>query len=72
MCLDTWFFIGDYGRFPQWDGRRKRRILARYYPNTTLSTGFDIIFFWVARMTMMAGTFLPEKMPFKNCVYSRF
>jgi valyl-tRNA synthetase len=39
--------------------------LARYYPTTTLVTGFDIIFFWVARMTMMAGHFTGT-MPFKD------
>jgi valyl-tRNA synthetase len=39
--------------------------LATYYPNATLVTGFDIIFFWVARMTMMAGHFTGE-MPFKD------
>ena len=30
---------------------------SAYYPTTTLVTGFDIIFFWVARMTLMAGHF---------------
>jgi valyl-tRNA synthetase len=39
--------------------------LNTYYPTTTLVTGFDIIFFWVARMTMMAGHFT-KKMPFKD------
>ncbi|MDY7024678.1 MAG: class I tRNA ligase family protein, partial [Cyanobacteriota bacterium] len=38
--------------------------LATYFPTNTLSTGFDIIFFWVARMTMMAGYFM-DQMPFK-------
>jgi valyl-tRNA synthetase len=37
----------------------------RWYPTSTLITGFDIIFFWVARMTMMAGAFTGE-MPFKD------
>jgi valyl-tRNA synthetase len=36
-----------------------------YYPTSTLVTGFDIIFFWVARMTMMSG-YLTGKMPFKD------
>lgn len=36
-----------------------------YFPNTTMVTGFDIIFFWVARMTMMSGHFT-GKMPFKD------
>ena len=34
--------------------------LARWYPTSVLVTGFDIIFFWVARMTMLAGAFLQE------------
>ena len=37
--------------------------LARWYPTSVLVTGFDIIFFWVARMTMMAGAFLQEGGP---------
>ena len=36
-----------------------------YYPTTTLVTGFDIIFFWVARMTMMASHFT-DTMPFET------
>ncbi|MFM7438872.1 MAG: class I tRNA ligase family protein, partial [Snowella sp.] len=39
--------------------------LQTYYPTSTLVTGFDIIFFWVARMTMMAGHFTGE-MPFQD------
>ncbi len=34
--------------------------LATWYPTSVLVTGFDIIFFWVARMTMLAGAFLQE------------
>ncbi|MBA4464716.1 class I tRNA ligase family protein, partial [Cylindrospermopsis raciborskii CS-506_A] len=43
----------------------KTQDLDTYYPTTTLVTGFDIIFFWVARMTMMAGHFT-GKMPFQT------
>ncbi|MDF3607086.1 valine--tRNA ligase [Paracoccus sp. DMF-8] len=50
--LDTWFSsglwpIGTLG-WPE-----KTPELARYFPTSTLITGFDIIFFWVARMMMM-------------------
>ncbi|UXU75607.1 MULTISPECIES: valine--tRNA ligase [unclassified Paracoccus (in: a-proteobacteria)] len=50
--LDTWFSsglwpIGTLG----WPDRTPE--LARYFPTSTLVTGFDIIFFWVARMMMM-------------------
>jgi len=39
--------------------------LARFYPTSTLVTGFDIIFFWVARMMMMGVHFMKE-VPFKD------
>ncbi|MFZ9946959.1 MAG: class I tRNA ligase family protein, partial [Vulcanococcus sp.] len=39
--------------------------LQRWYPTSVLVTGFDIIFFWVARMTMMAGAFTGQ-MPFQD------
>ena len=41
------------------------RILKKWYPNNVLVTGFDIIFFWVARMTMMGNTFT-NNIPFKD------
>lgn len=41
--------------------------MAKFYPNTLLVTGFDILFFWVARMMMMGETFTGE-LPF-NHVY---
>jgi valyl-tRNA synthetase len=62
--LDTWFSSGLWP-FSTMGWPEETQDLARYYPNTTLSTGFDIIFFWVARMTMMAGHFT-GKMPFKT------
>ena len=39
--------------------------LARYYPGDVLVTGFDIIFFWVARMMMMGIHFMGE-VPFST------
>ena len=39
---------------------RDRRSSQRYYPTNTLVTGFDIIFFWVARMMMMGLHFMDE------------
>jgi valyl-tRNA synthetase len=39
--------------------------MARFYPNTLLITGFDILFFWVARMMMMGESFTGE-LPFKH------
>ena len=39
--------------------------LARYYPTDVLVTGYDIIFFWVARM-MMFCTYIPPEVPFRR------
>ncbi len=62
--LDTWFSSGLWPcstlGWPE-----QTADLATYYPTSTLVTGFDIIFFWVARMTMMAGYFTGQ-MPFKD------
>jgi len=62
--LDTWFSSGLWP-FSTMGWPEDTKDLQTYYPNSTLVTGFDIIFFWVARMTMMAGHFT-GKMPFKD------
>ncbi|WP_414576564.1 valine--tRNA ligase [Anabaena sp. CCY 9402-a] len=62
--LDTWFSSGLWP-FSTLGWPEQTPDLATYYPTTTLVTGFDIIFFWVARMTMMAGHFT-GKMPFQT------
>ncbi|BAY41025.1 valyl-tRNA synthetase [Nostoc sp. NIES-2111] len=62
--LDTWFSSGLWP-FSTLGWPEQTPDLAKYYPTTTLVTGFDIIFFWVARMTMMAGHFT-EQMPFQT------
>jgi len=62
--LDTWFSSGLWP-FSTMGWPAETADLERYYPTTTLVTGFDIIFFWVARMTMMAGHFT-GKMPFQT------
>ena len=68
--LDTWFSSGLWP-FSTLGWPEQTQDLATYYPTTTLVTGFDIIFFWVARMTMM-GAHFTGKMPFQNCLHSRF
>ena len=40
--------------------------LARYYPGDVLVTGFDIIFFWVARMMMMSMYVMDGEVPFRD------
>ena len=54
--LDTWFSSALWP-FSTLGWPEKTRELERFYPTSTLVTGFDIIFFWVARMMMM-GTAL--------------
>ncbi len=62
--LDTWFSSGLWP-FSTMGWPDDTPELRRYYPTSLLLTGFDIIFFWVARM-MMFGLELTGKVPFKD------
>ena len=62
--LDTWFSSGLWA-FSTLGWPEKTKELARFYPTSTLVTGFDIIFFWVARMMMMSLYFMKE-VPFRD------
>lgn len=62
--LDTWFSSWLWP-FSTLDWPSKNEDLKYYYPTTTLVTGYDIIFFWVARM-IMAGMHFMDNIPFKN------
>lgn len=62
--LDTWFSSAMWP-YSTIGWPEKTPELAKYYPNSTLITGFDIIFFWVARM-MMSGIHFMGEVPFKN------
>jgi len=57
--LDTWFSSGLWP-FSTMGWPEKTEDLKRFYPTSTLVTGFDIIFFWVARMMMMGIHFMGE------------
>jgi valyl-tRNA synthetase len=57
--LDTWFSSALWA-FSTLGWPDKTPELARYYPTNTLVTGFDIIFFWVARMMMMGLHFMKD------------
>jgi valyl-tRNA synthetase len=57
--LDTWFSSALWP-FSTLGWPDETPELARYYPTNTLVTGFDIIFFWVARMMMMGLHFMDE------------
>jgi valyl-tRNA synthetase len=62
--LDTWFSSGLWP-FSTLGWPEKTPELARYYPGDVLVTGFDIIFFWVARM-MMQGLHFMGDVPFRT------
>ena len=59
-ALDTWFSSGLWPFSTLGWPDQNAADLKRWYPTSLLVTGFDIIFFWVARMTMMAGAFTGE------------
>lgn len=62
--LDTWFSSALWP-FSTLGWPQNTSELKRYYPTDVLVTGFDIIFFWVARMIMMGLHFMKE-VPFKT------
>ena len=62
--LDTWFSSGLWP-FATLGWPEKTPEVKKFYPTSVLVTGFDIIFFWVARMIMLGTEFLKEE-PFKN------
>ena len=62
--LDTWFSSALWP-FATLGWPKKTYELKRFYPTSILVTGFDIIFFWVARMIMM-GNHLIKKSPFSK------
>lgn len=66
--LDTWFSSGLWP-FSTLGWPKRTLELERYYPSDVLVTGFDIIFFWVARMMMLGLHFMGE-VPFRTvCIH---
>jgi valyl-tRNA synthetase len=63
--LDTWFSSGLWP-FSTLGWPESNVEVKRYYPGDVLVTGFDIIFFWVARMMMMSMHFMDGEVPFKQ------
>ena len=63
--LDTWFSSGlwPFSTLGWPDNTAESK---RYYPGDVLVTGFDIIFFWVARMMMMGMHFMDGEVPFRE------
>ncbi len=64
--LDTWFSSALWP-FSTLGWPNKTEDLKRYYPTSVISPGYDIIFFWVARMIFQGLEFMGER-PFKDCL----
>ena len=62
--LDTWFSSGTW-TFSTLGWPDKTKDLKTFHPTSVLETGYDILFFWVARMILMSAYALGE-VPFKN------
>ncbi len=62
--LDTWFSSGLWS-FSTLGWPKKTQDYQNFYPTTTRETGYDILFFWVAREIML-GLFLTKKVPYKT------
>jgi len=65
--LDTWFSSALWP-FSTMGWPEKTPELNKYYPTTLMETGFDIIFFWVARMIMMGMKFMKD-IPFEKVYF---
>lgn len=64
--LDTWFSSGLWTFSTLgWPDEKEFATMRDFHPTTVLETGYDILFFWVARMILMSGYLLGE-IPFKT------
>ncbi|AGR41197.1 valine--tRNA ligase [Spiroplasma taiwanense] len=64
--LDTWFSSAFWPfATMQWSPKDSSELMQRYFPTSTLVTGYDIIFFWVARMIFQSLEFTNQK-PFQD------
>jgi valyl-tRNA synthetase len=62
--LDTWFSSALWP-FSTMGWPKETKLLKKFYPTSVLVTGFDILFFWVARMMMMGLKFMGD-VPFRD------
>lgn len=62
--LDTWF-SSSLWTFSTLGWPKKTKDLETFHPTSVMETGYDIIFFWVARMIIMS-TYLVDQIPFKT------
>ena len=67
--LDTWFssWLWPFATlgWPDTDDEEVRQDLAYFYPTDVLVSGYDILFFWIARM-IMAGLYVTGEVPFRD------
>lgn len=63
--LDTWFSSGLWP-FSTLGWPEETESLAKFYPNAVLVTGYDILFFWVARMMMFGLYAMDGEIPFRT------
>lgn len=63
--LDTWFSSGLW-TFSTMGWPEKTEDLKNYHPTSVMETGYDILFFWVARMILMTEYLLEGEIPFKK------
>ena len=64
--LDTWFSSGLWPYSTLGWAMEDKTLFNRYFPTNFMSTGYDIIFFWVFRMMFQAEAFTGNN-PFKDC-----
>jgi len=64
QVFDTWFSSGQWP-FATLRASQGEKDFKEFYPTDVMETGWDILFFWVARMIML-GTYATGKVPFKN------
>ncbi|MFJ6697753.1 valine--tRNA ligase [Streptomyces sp. NPDC091272] len=65
--LDTWFSSGLWP-FSTMGWPEQTESLEKFYPNSVLVTGYDLMFFWVARM-MMFGLYAMDDVPFRTIAF---
>jgi len=63
--LDTWFSSGQWPFTTLGWGQKDESDFKKFYPTSVMETGYDILFFWVARMIML-GLYVTGDVPFKT------
>ena len=61
----AWIYTYSFNRQPSTVNRQPSADFQRFYPTAVMETGWDILFFWVARMIML-GLYITDKVPFRQ------